>query len=396
MKYFLLFFAVIMAISARSAQAQTDLIEQGKTLFRAADCAACHLSSDGQTLSGGKAFSLPFGTVYAVNITPDRETGIGAYTDEQWLRMMRTGVDRNERHLYPVMPYTSYTFLNDADTLAIKAYLFTLKPVQAKAPENRLPFPFNQRWVMTFWNWFNNPNRRMTTDPHRTPEWNRGAYLVEALGHCDQCHTPRNFMFGLSGKAYAGTVQVGWRAYNLTSDTEHGLGGWSDSELFEYLSTGYAPHRGPASGPMAEAIKNSLRYLPAEDIRAMIVYLRSIPARSNGPQRGKRVPGASGENEDVGRHIFQQACMGCHLENGAGRQSDWGALEGAHSLSDPAATNIIAVLRTGTSIKTEHGKMAMPSFTKAYTPQELTAISEYLLDHFGGIQAPIKPESFKN
>lgn len=369
-------------------------VTRGRALFVAADCAACHLSQDGRALTGGRVFTLPFGTIHAVNITPDRETGIGAYTDAAWLKMLRKGVGLGGKHLYPVMPYTSYTLLSDDDALAIKAYLFTLPAIRAEAPKNGLSFPFNQRWTMIFWNWFNNPSRRMTPDASRSAEWNRGAYLTEALGHCGQCHTPRNFMFGLSSRAYAGAVQVGWTAYNLTPDKAHGLGAWSDADLFSYLSTGHAKGHGPASGPMAEAIEHSLSQLPADDIRAMVVYLRSVPAQPDGPPRNSGLI-AENDGPSAGRHVFQQACAGCHLEDGSGRQSDWAALGGSHSLSDPSATNLVSVLREGTSLQTAHGAMAMQKFTAAYTPEELSALSSWMLHHFGGVNAAIDPKKFK-
>jgi mono/diheme cytochrome c family protein len=141
--------------------------------------------------------------------------------------MLHDGVGHGGKHLYPVMPYNSYTRLTDDDALAIKAYLLTLPAVHAPATENQLSFPFNQRWLMFFWNLFNNPGRRLEADRSKTAEWNPGAYLVEGLGHCEQCHTPRNFMQGIGSHAFAGTVQQGWLAYNLTSDRDHGLGGWS-------------------------------------------------------------------------------------------------------------------------------------------------------------------------
>ncbi|GAB6853332.1 cytochrome c [Asaia astilbis] len=381
--------------SQADPQALSSQAMKGRALFIAADCAACHLSEDGRALTGGRVFTLPFGTIHAVNITPDRETGIGSYTDTAWLRMLRKGVGLGGKHLYPVMPYTSYTLLSDEDALAIKAYLFTLPAIRAPALPNGLSFPFNQRWTMLFWNWFNNPNRRMTADKSRSTEWNRGAYLTEALGHCGQCHTPRNFMFGLSHRAYAGAVQVGWRAYNLTTDREHGLGAWSDADLFSYLSTGHAKGHGPASGPMAEAIEHSLSQLPSDDLHAMILYLRSIPAQSEGSLRNQG-PSASDGGPALGKHVFQQACAGCHLEDGSGRQTDWAALAGSHSLSDPSATNLIAVLREGTSLKTIHGSMTMQKFATIYTPEELAALSTWMLHHFGGVDHPVEPGQFRH
>ncbi|OUJ04811.1 alcohol dehydrogenase [Acetobacter malorum] len=376
-----------------------EIIKRGEYLFRAADCAACHAAPDGKGLTGGRPFALPFGTIFAVNITPDKQTGIGAYTDAEWLKMLREGVGRGGKHLYPVMPYTAYTLLNDADALAIKAYLFSLKPENAPAPQNSLYFPFNQRWSMMFWNWLNNPNERFQPNPAQSEQWNRGAYLTEALGHCSQCHTPRTITYGLSSKAYAGAVQVGWRAYNLTSDKQHGLGGWTDEQLTSYLSTGKASGKGAASGPMAEAVEHGLRYMTQTDIAAMVTYLRSLPPIAQGPvaQTMATDPDhALSETARRGQGLFAQACAGCHLPDGRGRQSEWAALAGAHSVSDPAADNLVQVLSDGTALETGRGRAFMPGFSKAYTEEELAAIASYVLAHFGNTQTEIKPSAFKN
>lgn len=376
-----------------------EIIKRGEYLFRAADCAACHVAPDGKGLTGGRPFALPFGTIFAVNITPDKQTGIGAYTDAEWLKMLREGVGRGGKHLYPVMPYTAYTLLNDADALAIKAYLFSLKPENAPAPQNSLHFPFNQRWSMMFWNWLNNPNKRFQPNPAQSEQWNRGAYLTEALGHCSQCHTPRTITYGLSSKAYAGAVQVGWRAYNLTSDKQHGLGGWTDEQLTSYLSTGKASGKGAASGPMAEAVEHGLRYMTPTDIAAMVTYLRSLAPIAQGPvaQTMAADPDhALSETARRGQGLFAQACAGCHLPDGRGRQSEWAALAGAHSVSDPAADNLVQVLRYGTALETGQGRAFMPGFSKAYTEEELAAIASYVLAHFGNTQTEIKPSAFKN
>lgn len=377
------------------ADAQSDLIARGEYVTRAADCASCHTASGGKLFAGGRAFILPFGVLYSPNITPDQSTGIAGYSDDEWVRMLQDGVARGGKHLYPAMPYTSYTQMSRDDALAVKAYLMSLAPVQASPPENRISFPFNQRWGMVFWNLLNNPDRRFQPDSSKSTEYNRGAYLVDALGHCGECHTPRNFMMGLKdGKKFAGAEQVGWLAYNLTSDRTSGLADWSDAQLEQYLGTGHADGHGPASGPMAEAVEYSLRYLKPEDIHAMVTYLRGVPAQPDGPpavQAGSPVAAT----DTLGPRLFVQACAGCHLPDGNGRQSPWAALRGSHTAADPDGTNLVQVLAQGTQIDTSQGLMFMHPFTGAYTDEELAALANYTSGQFGFRQGKITPEHIR-
>ena len=221
--------------------AKASLVERGAYLARAADCVACHTTQGGKEYAGGLGFKLPFGTLYSTNITPDKETGIGNYSDQDFLNAVHRGVRRDGARLYPAMPYASYTYMTDADALAIKAYLFSLPPVHAAAPDNTLAFPFNQRWAMSFWSALFNPDTRFEPDTRQSPEWNRGAYLAEALAHCGECHTPRNLAFALDNrKKFAGAVTAGWRAFNITSDKATGIGGWRDEDLVAYLAIGHA------------------------------------------------------------------------------------------------------------------------------------------------------------
>ena len=384
----------LLALSAGRAEAATDLVARGEYLTRAADCEACHTLPGHTSFTGGRAFALPLGTVYSPNITPDKQTGIGDYTDGEWVGMMHDGVGRHGKHLYPVMPYNSYTRMTDEDALAIKAYLFSLTPVQAEPEGNRGVYALPIRWLMVFWNLLNNPGERLKAAPQRTAEWNRGAYLVEGPGHCAQCHTPRNLMEGLSSRAYAGAVQQGWLAYNLTSDREHGLGAWSDAQLEQYLSTGHADGRGPASGPMAEAVEYSLRYLTPADIHAMAVYLRDVPARDDGPPAAppEAMPAATAAR---GRRIFAEACAGGHLPDGNARQSPWAALGGSHSAAAPDGRNMIQVLTHGSQIETSKGLMFMHAFNRAYTDQELAAVANYSIAQFGGRPGTVTAKKFK-
>ena len=386
------FFATLLvALGAPSlAAAQSDQVARGEYLAKAADCVACHTAPGGTPFAGGRAFKLPFGVLYSPNITPDEKTGIGGYSDEAWLAMLHNGVGR-AGHLYPAMPYASYTAMTDDDALAIKAYLTSLKPVAANVPDNTIGFPFNQRWGLVFWNLFNNPDRRFTPASNQSAEYNRGDYLVNVLGHCGECHTPRNFMMGLkTSKAFAGAVQADWQAYNITSDHNAGIGAWSDDQLAQYLSTGQAPGHGPASGPMAEAVEHSLSGLKPEDIKAIVTYLRGVPAQSDAPSAP--AGGVAAAGDALGQRLFVQACAGCHLPDGNGRQSAWAALAGAHTTRDPAATNLVQVLARGSEIQTAQGQMFMHPFTGAYSDAELAAIANYTQRQFGGISGSVTPE----
>ena len=229
-------------------------------------------------MPAGLAIPLPFGTLYSTNITPDKDTGIGNYSDQDFLNALRRGMRRDGAHLYPAMPYTSYTYMTDADALAIKAYLFSLPAVHATTPVNTFAFPYNQRWLMVFWSTLFNADTRFAPNTDRSPEWNRGAYLAEALAHCGECHTPRNLAFALdNGKKFAGAVTAGWHAFNITSDKGSGIGAWSDDEVFAYLATGHAQGRGTAAGPMGEAVDQSFSQMAPADIRALVTYVRSVP-----------------------------------------------------------------------------------------------------------------------
>src|SRR6202050_5497723 len=241
--------------------AKASLVERGADLARAADCMVCHTMQGGKEYAGGLGFKLPFGMLYSTNITPDKETGIGNYTARDFLNSVHRGIRRDGARLYPAMPYTSYTYITDADALAIKAYLFSLPPVHASAPANTLTFPFNQRWAMMFWSELFNPDTRFQPNTSNTAQWNRGSYLAEALAHCGECHTPRNLAFALNNrKKFAGAETAGWHAFNITSDKGTGIGSWSDDEVSAYLVTGHARDHGTAAGPMGEAVDQSFSH----------------------------------------------------------------------------------------------------------------------------------------
>jgi mono/diheme cytochrome c family protein len=395
----LLFFfwpASLKPVAASASQPTgAALIARGEYLAKAGDCVACHTAPGGKPFAGGLAFKLPFGTIYSPNITPDPKNGIGEWSDAEFVRALHSGIDDEGKNLYPAFPYVSYALLSTDDALAIRAYLATLAPVSVAPPANDLAFPFNQRYFMRAWNLLFLPRHRFEPNAEKDATWNRGAYLVEALGHCGECHTPRNLMMGLkSGRKFAGEEQVGWLAYNLTSDKTSGLGGWTDAQLTQYLSTGHADGRGPASGPMAEVIEKSLRHLTPEDIRAMVSYLRDVPAMPDGPPAVQHDAPAVAPNA-LGERLFVQACAGCHLPSGEGRQSAWASLKGSHTAGDPDGTNLVQVLTKGTQMKTAQGLMFMHAFTGAYTDEELAALANYTSSQFGLSQSKVTPEQIR-
>ena len=256
-----------------------DQVKRGEYLARAADCLVCHTAPGGALYAGGLAFPLPFGTLYSTNITPDKDTGIGNYSDADFLNAVQRGIRRDGARLYPAMPFTSYTYMTDADALAIKAYLFNLPAVHAANRVDTLTFPFNQRWATMFWSLLFNANTRFAPNTAQSAVWNRGAYIAEALAHCGECHTPRNLAFALDNrKKFAGAVTAGWKAFNITSDKATGIGGWTDDEISAYLANGHALGRGTAAGPMGEAVDQSFSQMALADIHALVSYVRSVSA----------------------------------------------------------------------------------------------------------------------
>ena len=367
-----------------------SLVERGEYLTRAADCLVCHTAPGGVPFAGGRAFVLPFGTIYSTNITADAETGIGNYTDTNFLNALHKGIGRDNTKLYPAMPYASYTYMADADALAIKAYLFTIKPVRAPAVKNTLVFPFNQRSLMSIWSALFNPDKRYEPNVDRSAEWNRGAYLVEAMEHCGECHTPRNLFFALNNRQkFGGAVQAGWRAYNITADRNSGVGAWSDADLTHYLSMGHADVRGTASGPMGEAVDESLSHLKPSDITAMVTYLRSVPGvvTSDLPEpRSTPAPTAQVTAIDTnahGKEVYEGACVGCHGWSGVSPVIPFATLTGTRSVNDPTANNVAQVIIGGGHRHLPLDANNMPAFGTTYSDAEIAAVANYVTARYG-------------
>jgi mono/diheme cytochrome c family protein len=391
-----------------------ELLARGEYLTKAADCVACHTVPDsGRPFAGGVAFKLPIGTIYSSNITADPTYGIGAWSDDDFVRAVRHGVGKDGRHLYPAFPYTSYTKLSRGDVVAIKAYLVSLPAIRQANHANELVFPFNQRWAVGFWNAAFFKDRRFVADASKSPEWNSGAYLATALGHCGECHTPRNLGFGMEhGKELAGEELQGWRAYNITPDPKYGIGAWSDAQIVRYLQTGLADGHALASGPMGEAVSHSLQFLVPEDVATLVTYLRSVPAHAGthrievdpmpAPVRGSTDTTPGGDttpgNGDLPAHaqglkLFEGACASCHQWNGKGQQSQHAALLGTRGVNDVKGTNVTQAILQGVKMRVGDSDVFMPAFGSAYSNTEVAALANYVIAHFGGKQGEVTPES---
>lgn len=380
--------------SSPSVPASAADIERGRYLALAADCVGCHSAPGGREYAGGRAFRLAMGTLYSPNITPDRATGIGAWSDAEFVRAMQQGVGPDGQHYYPAFPYNYYTRLTREDVLAIKAYLFSLPAVSARAPQSQLRFPYDQRWLMVFWNALYNPNKRFAPDPAASAQVNRGAYLAEALGHCGVCHTPINFLQGPKrSQALGGETLAGWHAYNISSSPDYGIGRWSESDLIDYLGTGHAQGHGSAAGPMAEVIRYSTSGLTHEDLAALAAYLKSTnPVQGDGIAAAPALAGGAGANTSAapqgeaathpGAALYSGSCLGCHGWDGKGAFAQ-ASLVGVRALRDPHATNLIQVVLHGSHPDGGGARLSMPAFGSSYSDSEVAALAEFTTGRFG-------------
>jgi mono/diheme cytochrome c family protein len=380
----------------------TDPLAHGRYLAQAADCEACHTAEGGKPFAGGRPFQTAFGTIYSPNITPDAKTGIGSWSDADFLTAVHEGRDKNGQHLYPAFPYAAYTYLTDQDVLAIKAYIFSVPPVSNVAPANTLRFPYNQRGLMAIWAMLYDPNKRFEPVADRTPTWNRGAYLVESLGHCGDCHTPRTLLQALNNRdKFSGGMAEGWRAYNLTSDPASGIGSWTQAELLQYLSTGHSMNRGSAFGPMAQAVHLSFQNLTPSDLSAIAEYVRSVPPITSSDlpapklARSTQYPTDDTSTDDkmaTGRHLFAGTCSGCHTWTGANDFVPYATLTGTRAVNDPTATNVaLAILRGASPLPASGAIATMPAFATVWNDDQVAAVSNYVIARFGAQPSSITP-----
>jgi nicotinate dehydrogenase subunit B len=369
-------------------------IARGQQLAALGDCAVCHTDANGIINAGGRPLETPFGTIYSTNITPDSETGIGSWSYPAFERAMREGIHRDGRHLYPAFPYTHFAKATDADLQALYAHLMAQAPVRADTPKNTLAFPFNWRPLMAGWNALFHQPGVFEADTKRSEMWNRGAYLVEGLGHCGACHSPRNALGAERAKAYlAGGFAEGWEAPPLTS-LSHAPIPWSEDELFAYLRTGESRFHSVAAGPMAPVVKE-LASLPDQDIRAMAVYLGSF--NENAIDRpGQDVLAAKLETSTsmravsastLGARLYEGACAVCHRVGGAPLFGSRPSLALNSNLHGAVPDNLIQVILHGIATPASSDLGYMPGFKDSMTDDQLAELVSYLRQQF----APDKP-----
>lgn len=377
------------AVEAASSDMQRfDQIEKGRYLAIAADCGACHEGSGGVgAYAGGRPIETPFGDIAASNITPDTATGIGAWSDAQFVDAVREGIRPDGKRLYPAMPYTAYTKMSRDDVLAIRAYLQTIQPVHHPVESNRLPFPFSIRAAMRAWDWLYFSDGTFVPRTDRSADWNRGAYLVTGPGHCGTCHTPKTLLGGdKSGEDLAGAALQGWFAPNLTGDRASGLGGWSADEIAAYLRSGHNASAG-AVGPMAEEIADSSSQMNEADLRAIGTYLKSLPAWA-----GDAAPAADAAAVTAGQAIYRDTCSACHGLDGKGVDRLFPALATAPAVRASDPTGLIRiVLRGARSVGTDTEPTApgMPAFGWQLDDTQVAAVLTYIRQAWNSRAGPV-------
>lgn len=396
MKRLLLAFAILVSAAAPASAEFPDkqsfeLIEHGRYMARAADCGACHTAPGGEEFAGGGALETPFGTLLAPNITPDVATGIGAWTDDDFINAMQNGIGHGGMHLYPAMPYTYYTRMTRDDVIAVRAFLDTVQPVRNAVQANQLPFPFNQREAMAGWNALYFKPGVFKPDPAKSAEWNRGAYLVEGAEHCGLCHTPKNAMGGdETSRFMQGSVLENWFAPNLTGDRRLGLGEWTVDDIALYLKTG-RNRFDTASGPMADAVTHSTSHLTEVDLRAIAVYLKSLPEGGSSP----KPVAADSPVMRQGAAIYLDQCAACHTMAGAGVVGLFPRLSGAPLVQQADATSLIHVVLAGSrGVATDAAPTGpgMPSFAWKLSDDQIAAVVTYIRNAWGNA-APAVPDS---
>jgi mono/diheme cytochrome c family protein len=376
--------ALFWTVSASTADQQSfDLVERGRYLSVPADCAGCHTRPGGKPYAGGVALATPFGTLVGSNITPDRDAGIGAWTDDEFVAALHEGRGRGGTRLFPAMPYPAYTKMTRQDALAIRAYLMTVEPVSEKVESNQLPFPLGIRFNMMFWNGLNFSAGPFEPDPSKSAEWNRGHYLVDALGHCGTCHTPKNVLGADKGSGYLqGGLLQGWFAPNITANNRKGIGSWSVQDIADYLKTG-ANAYAIASGPMGEEVVNGSSKMTDDDLKAIAVYLKSVEA---GPDNPPTPIPASDSRMIAGQAIYKDNCAPCHTDAGSGSARLFSSLARSHAIQSDDPTSLIrAVLdgRQGVHTAGAPTSPAMPSFGWRLSDAQVASVLTYVRNSWG-------------
>jgi mono/diheme cytochrome c family protein len=382
--------ALFAGSSAFAQASASNDIMRGQYLARIGDCEFCHTDTKGKPFAGGRAIPTPFGVIYSINITPDRETGIGAWTEQDFYKAMHTGISNDGSHLYPAFPYPWFTKVTRADVDAIKAYLNTVAPVVQKDKTNQLPWYLNWRGELFGWNTLFFDEGEYKTDTTQSAEWNRGAYLVEGLAHCGACHTPANWLGGTKhSKPYeGGNAGLHWAAPGLGSNLRDGVGGWSTDEIVEYLKSG-SNAKSASAGPMSEVVMNSTQYLSDADLNAIALYLKNRP---NAPTKSPPKTDALGTAALArGQALYLDNCTGCHMPDGLGIARVFPPLTGSAAIQADNPGTVIHVVLAGSKMADPSSKptgLSMPGFGWKLDDREIAEVVNYARHAWGNL-APL-------
>jgi mono/diheme cytochrome c family protein len=384
------------ALAGSEARSEPDpeAIAHGKALTIAGDCASCHTADPAKPFAGGKRIDTPFGAIYSPNLTPDRDTGIGAWSDDDFHRALRLGVAPDGSRYYPAFPYPNFTKLVRDDILAIRAYLATLAPVRNSVPPPELRFPLNYRVVMRAWNYLFFRPGVFEPDQQKSTEWNRGGYLVAGAAHCGACHTPKN-LFGADrgGRAFGGGLVLGWFAPRLDGAERSGLKSWSVSDIVEYLQSGRNA-RSHAGGLMAEVVANSTSKMSDADVRAIAVYLKDLPAGKSDPFV---TPPPQAEME-AGKAVYAHACVACHEADGSGAPRIYPPLPGNTNLQSVDPSSTLRIILDGAQTLTTPrapNPGSMPAYAKQLSDQEIADVTNYIRNSWGNAAPLVTPAQVK-
>lgn len=400
-----LWFAVAFYLSERDAGTgatavdavdASQAVQNGEYLARAGNCIGCHTEPGQPPFSGGRATPTPFGSVYSTNLTPDPATGIGSWTADDFWAALHLGKSKDGRRLYPAFPYNSYTRVTRQDADAIFAYLRSLPPVQSRNKAPELRFPYNQQLALIAWRALFFRPKTHEADATRTPGWNRGAYLVQGLGHCEACHSPRNLLGATSSTAelVGGPIpMLGWDALPLTFASEDDAQRAQDAhELAAFLKTGISQH-GAASGPMAEVVFQSLQHLSDDDIAAMVEYMQSLPKAEVPATRRRHV---ADQNKPAlmktGEAVYTKHCADCHGESGEGRKQAYPALAANRVVTALSATNVIRNVLVGGYPPSTAGNpepYGMPPYMQQLSDDEIASVVTYIRNSWGNTASPV-------
>lgn len=385
--------------STATGSANVDIVERGRYLAIAGNCKGCHTTPGAQPYTGGVSFNTDFGTIYSTNITQDEAQGIGGWSQAQFRTALKHGTRPDGEYLYPVFPYTAYSKLSTADIAALYAYFQTIPAATGPKYANELSFPYNQRHLMQVWNWLYHDPSELSPREDKSPIWNRGAYLVEALGHCSACHTPRNWLgaeqkeLAYSGGEYLDKIQNGqlrpWFAVDL-SDSHQGLGAWSHEQVEQYLKQGINDYA-TSFGPMNKVIENSTRHLSSDDIHAMAVYLKDIPAKKPA-ETEHNVPA---QITSKGAALYSVHCATCHLPTGKGSLETGPSMIGNPVVLATNPASLINVILYGPALPAfslQVQRTQMDGYEGLLTDSEIAALSTYMRNAWGNAAGVVTEE----